>query len=71
MKNIYPDKIKALRIQNNLSKKQVADILEISERTYAKYENGESKLPIKRLIKLCLFYNISADYILGLKDDGN
>lgn len=67
MKNIYSDKIKEIRIKNNLNKKEIAEKLGISARTYAKYENGESKIPIKILIKLCLYYNISADYILGLK----
>lgn len=28
-------------------------------------------LPIEYLIKLCKFYNVSADYILGLTDDIN
>ena len=35
----------------------------------AKYENGHRPLPIDRLRDLCLYYHVSADYILGLPED--
>ena len=35
---------------------------------FAKYENGKRPLPIDRLKKLCEYYNVSADYILGLPE---
>lgn len=34
---------------------------------YALYERGANELPIRHLITLCKFYQVSADYILGLK----
>ena len=46
---------------------ELAEKLGVSPRTYSNYEKGESKITIKHLIALCLFYNISADYILGLE----
>ena len=36
---------------------------------YGKYERGVHPLPIERLIFLCKFYNVSADYILGLPEN--
>ena len=36
------------------------------EHVEAKYENGHRPLPIEHLKKLCLFYNVSCDYILCL-----
>ena len=32
---------------------------------YARYERGANEMPIRYLIALCKYYNISADYILG------
>ncbi len=54
-----------------MSEKEIAEKLGVDIRTYRKYEKGESKLPIRRLIGICLIYRVSADYILGLKDDAN
>jgi len=33
---------------------------------YARYERGANELPLHHLIKLCQYYNVSADYFLGL-----
>ena len=63
----YCKKIKQLSIKYGYSIKELAEKLGVSARTYSNYEKGESKIPIKHLISICLFYNISADYILGLE----
>lgn len=62
----YQQRIKDLREDKDLLQKEVAEILGIDQRTYSRYENGINDMPIKHIIKLCLFYNTSADYILGL-----
>lgn len=64
----YYDRIKNLRIDADLSQKQIADLLKTSQSYYAKYENGHRPLPIDRLRELCLYYNVSADFILGLPE---
>ncbi len=33
---------------------------------YARYERGANELPIRHLIKLCEYYQVSTDYFLGL-----
>lgn len=57
--------IRDLREDNDLTQQQVADILETSQTMYARYERGANELPIRHLLKLCEFYKVSADYILG------
>ena len=47
---------------------EIADILGTSQTMYARYERGANELPIHHLIVLCKYYNVSADYVLGLKD---
>lgn len=60
--------IKTLRTQNNYSQQFVADYLKIDRSNYSKYELGKLELNISMLKNLCLLYNVSADYILGLKE---
>lgn len=64
----YYERIKNLRIDKDKTQKEIADYLKTSQSYYAKYENGHRPLPIDRLLELCLYYHVSADYILGLPD---
>lgn len=64
----YNQKIRDLREDKDLFQKDIAKILNTSQSYYAQYENGKRPLPIEHLIKLCIFYNVSANYILGLPD---
>ena len=58
-------RIKDLREDNDLTQKQIADLLHIKQNTYSQYENGHRQLPLDILIKLARFYDTSIDYILG------
>ncbi|WDV45134.1 helix-turn-helix transcriptional regulator [Clostridiaceae bacterium M8S5] len=66
MKN-YNNIIRDLREDQDLSQSFIASILGTSQQIYSRYELGIRELPIKHLITLCKFYNVSADYILCLK----
>ena len=61
-------RIRDLREDNDLSQKQLAQILSMSQTGYSKYETGENDIPTQILIKLALYYNTSVDYLLGLTD---
>lgn len=61
-------RLKELRINNGLKQKYLADFLNISQNTYSQYENELRQLPLDLLVKLCKFYNVSADYLLGLSN---
>lgn len=62
----YNDRIRSLREDNNKNQKEIADLLGTSQSYYSEYELGKRQLPIHHLKTLCLFYGVSADYILGL-----
>lgn len=62
----YTQILKGLREDKDLYQKDIAKILNTSQSYYAQYENGKRALPIEHLKTLCLFYGVSADYILGL-----
>ena len=64
----YQQKLKILREKKGMTQGQVAMILKTSQQYYGKYENGLRPLPIEHLITLCKFYNVSADWVLGIKE---
>ncbi|MBQ8804506.1 MAG: helix-turn-helix transcriptional regulator [Tyzzerella sp.] len=65
---VYPERIRALREDKDLSQKQIADMLGVAQTTYSQYELYKRPMPIEYLVALCKYYNVSSDYILGLSD---
>ena len=63
--------IRDLREDHDLTQAQVAAYLGTSQTMYARYERGANELPIRHLLKLCELYNISADTLLGRKNNEN
>ena len=66
MKNML-NILRGLREDNDLTQQQVAEYLGTSQTMYARYERGANELPLRRLKKLCELYNVSSDYLLGIK----
>ncbi len=67
----YNDIIKSLRVQKLYTQQQIADILNICQRTYADYELGYTRVPIDNLIILAKFYNVDMNYICGISKVAN
>lgn len=65
---VYIKKLRDLREDHDKTQQDIADVLGTSQTMYARYERGANEMPIRHLITLCKYYNVSADYILGLKD---
>ena len=64
----FPERLKALRLEANLTQKDMADKFNISQQAYAKWEL-ESANPTKNVItKLASFFNVSVDYLVGNTD---
>lgn len=62
------ERLADLRKDRGLKQVELAKFLNISQRNYSHIESGDYDIPSEVLIKLCLFYKVSADYILGLTD---
>ena len=58
-------RIRDLREDHDLTQKQIAQMLGMSQTGYSKYETGENDIPTQVLIKLADFYQTSIDYLLG------
>ncbi len=61
----YNERIREIREYHSLTQQNVADIINVGQRTYADYELGKTRIPIDNLIILAKYYNVSLDYITG------
>ena len=52
-------------------KKDIAQLLGISQQYYSEYEKGNRTIPVNHLITLAKYYGTSIDYIVGLSNDYN
>jgi len=62
--NMIGNRLKQLRKQHNITQRQIADFLEISQSQYAKIESGDRNLKLTKLTKLCDLYNVPEEYII-------
>ncbi len=64
----YKTRIRNLREDHDYTQVQIANLLNIGQRTYADYELGKTRIPVDSLIILAKLYDVSMDYICGLSD---
>ena len=62
----YMVRMRNLREDNDLTQQQIAVLLGTSQTMYARYERGANEMPIRHLIRLAKYYDVSTDYLLGL-----
>ena len=65
----YRTRIRNIREDRDLTQSQIGQILNKSQQGYNHIEAGRAELKIEDLAKLCRFYKVSADYIIGLTDN--
>lgn len=64
-----PQRLKELRISNNLTQKAVAEKLNLSASIVSGYETGERTPSTEILLALSYLYHCSTDYLLGKTGD--
>lgn len=64
----YVVRIRNLREDYDKTQQEIADYLGTSQTMYARYERGANEMPIRHLIKLAKYYNVSLDYLCGLSN---
>ncbi len=62
----YRTRIRNIREDRDLTQAEIGALLNKSQQGYNHIEAGRAELKIDDLIKLCKFYNLSADYLIGL-----
>lgn len=58
-----------LRKERGISQKKLADAIDIGQSTIAQIELGRNEATAATIRKLATFFDVSADYLLGLEDD--
>lgn len=66
---IMYSRIRDLREDHDLKQRELAEVLNCSQRVYSNYECGDLDIPTEILIKLSKHYNVSVDYILNITDN--
>ncbi len=62
----YRTRIRNVREDRDYTQAQIGKVLNKSQQGYNHIEAGRAELKIDDLVKLCEFYNLSADYLIGL-----
>jgi len=65
----YAERIRGIREDSDLNQTQVAEILNVCQRTYSDYEIKKTRIPLESVIKLAKFYNVDMNYICGISNE--
>ncbi len=67
LKNQVGNRIKESRKAKQYTQKQVAQILHMTQQQYSRFENGIFELDYESLYKISQLFDVSLDYLFGLK----
>lgn len=65
----FAERLKELRLEKNLTQDMLADQTGITQASISIYELKKARPTDEVIITFCKFFKVSADYLLGLKDD--
>ena len=68
-REVLGERLKMLRAEKNIGQNVLAKQLELSNASISYWETGKQEPTAQAIFKLAKYFNVSADYILGLKDD--
>lgn len=67
--NNFSTNLKELRENKGLTQREIAKLLNISQVTYCNWENDKTEPDLNNLIRLCRFFMVSTDYLLGIESE--
>lgn len=65
------NRLKELRKEKNKSQKQIAELLEVNEKTISRWEKGERPIKTQKAQELADYFGVSVGYLLGYEDDSS
>jgi transcriptional regulator with XRE-family HTH domain len=66
--NKFCERLKELRLEKKLTQKELAKIIQTNNSSICDWECGRAEPNIEMIIKLCNYFDISSDYLLGIID---
>ena len=64
----FPERLQELRIEKNMSRNTLANLLKVNPRTISYWELGQRECNLEQLYNLAVIFKVSTDYLLGLED---
>lgn len=68
MNHKFFEQLYSLRMENNMSRAELAEKLHVSARLISYWENGQRECDFDMLIKIADLFSVSVDYLLGRKE---
>lgn len=65
---VFRERIRILRKKRGFTQEKMAQLLNMGQSSYAKWENGRTEPTLKSIIELSKILDISTDYLLGVRD---
>ncbi len=60
------ERLRSLREDSDKTQSQIAEILNVGQKTYSDYETRKIRIPLESVIILAKYYNVDMNYICGL-----
>ena len=62
---MFPERLKAARIQSSLSRSQLASTIGTKKDAISRWESGSREPKFQMLVKICDALDVTSDYLLG------
>ena len=70
-RDVFRTRLRELRKQAGESQAQLAKVIGVSTNQVSEMEKGTKTTTLERFYSICAHYNVSADYLLGLREEEN
>lgn len=67
-KKVFGQRLKNLRCSRKMTQTDLAAVLSVTKTQISDLENAKTTTSLEKLVLLCEYYEVSADYLLGLSD---
>ena len=65
---ILGERLRLLREKNGKTQEDISKVICTTQQIYSRYETNKTELPVRHLLNLSSYYNVSTDYLLGRID---
>lgn len=69
VKDAFAERVYQLRVKRRLTQKELGEAIGVSHKTISTIESGLRTTSFEKLVLLAKFFDVSTDYLLGLKDE--
>ena len=66
---IVAERIRALRVEKGVGQNQLAEDIQVSNASISYWENAKQEPSAQAIYKLARYFDVTADYLLGIEND--